>query len=266
MKIIKYFLFIFLLIFPFNCFASDRTFERDKDNLKVPSDIAVNDENINDILKTPCVDESEKIYDFAHVLSDDEEKKIYKDIKAYIDNSGYDAVIILTDDLKGFSIADYTYHFHDYNFFSVEGIIFTIYINNDNPEIFMSNTGAAGTDSEIFEIYNDKRLESMLKYEFEHYIVDKNYYDACTNFIKIVDGFYNKAHGDYKVDSSGNIVKDIPWIESIVVSFAVTFIVVVLLISRFSNKFNKSNDSLKNCLNYDTMIVKCESDNVIQKK
>lgn len=265
MKRYKYLLFLlFMLIFPYNVFASDRTFERSKDNLMVPNDIEINDEVVKNILKTPCVDENEKIYDFAHVLKDNEEKEIYDDIKEYIDNTKYDAVIVLTDDLGGFSISDYTYHFYDYNFFSEEGIIFTIYIDKDNVELFMSNSGKENSD--VFEVYNVKKISSIMEYIYKNYIVDKKYYEACIDYIKIVDGFYNKAHGNYKVGSDGKLVKDIPWIECTIVSFAITFIIVIILVSKYSNAFRRSDDSLKRSLNYNTMIVKCEEDKPSLKK
>lgn len=265
MKKYKYLLFLlFMLIIPFNVFASDKTFERSKDNLMVPNDIEINDDVVKEILKTPCVDETEKIYDFAHVLKDDEEKEIYKDIKEYIDNTKYDAVIVLTDYLGGFTIDNYTYHFYDYNFFSEEGIIFTIYINNDNVELFMANSGKDNSD--VFDVYNVKKINSIMEYIYKNYIVDKKYYDACVDYIKIVDGFYIKSHGNYKVSSDGKLVKDIPWIECTVVSFAITFIIMVILISKYSKVFNKVDNTLKNSLNYNTMLVKCEEDKPSQKK
>lgn len=257
------FILFFLLIFPFNCFASDKYFERSKDNLKVPNDIIVSESNIDAIIRTPSVDETEKIYDFAHVLSNKEEKEIYESIMDFSNKSRLDAVIILTNDLNGFSIADYTYNFYDYNFFSVEGIIFTIYINGDNAEIFMANTG--DLESDIFKIYNDKRINSILEYEYNHYINEKNYYDACINYMKIVDGFYSKATGNYKVDDKGNLVKDIPWIEIIIVSFAVSFITIIILLSKFSKTFSRVDDSFRKSVNYSTMLVKCEVDEVKEK-
>ena len=56
-----------------NVFASTNTYTRTNDNLLVPEDVTVTSNNINDILKTPAVFSSEKIYDFADLYTDNEE-------------------------------------------------------------------------------------------------------------------------------------------------------------------------------------------------
>ena len=60
-------------------------------------------------------------------------------------------------------------------------------------------------------------------------IAGGSYYKAVDDYIKILDGFYRMNDGNYKVDKEGRVVKSIPWIEIVVLSVALTFIIVVIL-------------------------------------
>lgn len=264
-KISKYLIIIVLSFFLFNnnCFASTNTFERTNDNLRVPKDVIVSENNINDIIATPSVKSSEKIYDFADVLTKSEEKKLYNNITQYISDSKYDAVIVTTNNLCGFSISNYTYNFYDYNDFSDEGIIFVIYLNGSDPEIFMGNSG--DQDSKIFTLYNQQMINSSLRYLYENSISKGNYFEACNNYIKIIEGFYAKnSTGNFKVNDEGKIVKSIPFIEIGVISVALTFIIMVLLVTGFKNKKILVKENVDNYLNKNTMVVKNEYDKLLK--
>lgn len=265
----KYFKYVFCLIllvllYPSNCLASSKTYNRTKDNLLVPNDVTITSENVDIIMRTPAVDSTEKVYDFAEILSDEEENEIYKSIKEYYKNSGFEAIVVTTKNLNGFTIADYVYNFYDYNSFDNEGVVFLIYLSNGNPEIFMGNSG--DHSSEIFSIYSDKRINAILKYVYNNYIKEGKYYDACIGYVKILSGFYEKAHGDYDVDDEGNVVKVIPWVEIIIISLALTFIVVLLSIGKIFKKKIVINEFIKKSVNNDTMVVKLESEQSINKK
>ena len=107
--------------------ASTKTYERTKDNLRVPSSVTVNSENIDYILNTKAVDASEKIYDYAALLSDKEEEEIFEKIRKFINDSSIDLVIITEKDYQITPVA-YAYNFYDYNNFKKEGLIFFIFI------------------------------------------------------------------------------------------------------------------------------------------
>ena len=72
MKKIVLSLIIFLL--PIVSFASTNTYPRTEDDLRINSWITVTEENKDNILNTPSVNEEEKIYDFADLYTDEEEK------------------------------------------------------------------------------------------------------------------------------------------------------------------------------------------------
>jgi uncharacterized protein len=232
------------------------------DNLRVPSDVTVTNDNYMDILNTPSVSSSEKIYDFADLYSESEELELYNSVSEYIKNTKIDVGIVTTRNLSGFSISDYAYNFYDYNDFSEEGVIFIIYVGGDEDEIFMGNSGK--TNGDVFSIYSDSRINAILSYTYKD-IESGNYYTATSNYIKIIDGFYTKDRGsNYKVDSNGNIIKTIPWIEVLILSITLTFIIVFIFICKLKNNSKDSlNSILDKKLDTSTLIIKTNSDNLV---
>lgn len=266
MKKISYLIVGVLTFLTFNieCFASTKTYERNENNYRVPKDVEVNSNNYNSILNTPSVNSQEKIYDFAELLSDSEEKKLYESINEYCKNTKIDSVIVTTRNLNGFELADYTYNFYDYNDFGNEGIIFVIYINpvTNKPSIFMGNNG--GTSSKVFKVYDDKNINGILKYVYENAIRSGKYFEACDEYLIIAKGLYVKEYGNYRVDDEGNVVTDIAWSYIIILSVTITFIVLFISYSKFGIKKRWIDTSIKDSVNNRTMIVKKEYDRVVE--
>ena len=143
MKKYKFFIVIILMVLFANidCYASVDTFERTDSNLRVPDSITVNSSNIRDIKNTPSVSSSEKIYDYADLLTVKEEEKLYKKISEFINKNDVDLIILTTNNLNNYSIDDYTYNFYCYNYFNKNAVVFTIYNNTVEPVIYMYNNG-----------------------------------------------------------------------------------------------------------------------------
>ncbi len=220
----KKLIFILILFLGFNNYAlaSTKTFERTKDNLRVPEGIEVTDQNINYILNTKAVDVTEKIYDFAYVISDEEEKKLYKKIKDFIDYTNIDLVILTEKDIYT-DPAAYAFNFYDYNDFKKEGLIFFINKNQANYDIYMWTAG------DVVDIYTEKRISDILEYVHD-FFEDKKYSEGVNKFVDVVYGFYMASKEDIlTIDSSGKVVKSIPWIDLIILSIAITFIIVFFL-------------------------------------
>ena len=87
---------------------------------------------------TPTVDASEKVYDFAELRSDSEEKSIYNEITGLIDEYNLDAAVVTINYNNKSSAKSYAEDFYDYNDFGVgstkDGLIFLI--DMDNREMF----------------------------------------------------------------------------------------------------------------------------------
>ena len=84
----KFKLLILLLVFtllPLNVFASTDTQDRNiLPNLGVNKKWEITSENRSNVLNSYKVDASEKIYDFADILSDEDEEWLYSTIRDFI--------------------------------------------------------------------------------------------------------------------------------------------------------------------------------------
>lgn len=255
-------IFITLFIFKYNCYASTNTYVRSDDNLRVPSDVKVDGSNYNDIIKTPSVSSSEKIYDFAEILSAKDEEILFENLTTYSKHTNYDAVIVTTKDLNGFDISNYSYNFYDYNDFKDEGVVFVIYTGEPEISIFMANSGPES--SELFQIYSDKMIQSTLEYLYKNSISKNNYFEACNNYIKIIKVFYDKkAPGDFEVDENGNVIKTVPILEIVIIAAASTFIIMVLLITSTKHKKKYVSTNIKEKIDNNTMIIRVDYDKLI---
>ena len=262
-KILKFIFIVIIFYFiSINCNASTNTYVRSSNNLRVPADVKVDGNNISKILNTPSVSSSEKIYDYAEMFSSEQESNLFDQISDYVRKTKFDCVIVTTRDLLGLSITNYTYNFYDYNDFKDDGVIFVIYENNDKKEIFMGTSG--NKDSKVFNIYNESMINTTLKYLYDNSISKKKYYEASENFVKIVDGFYDRSSsGGYIVDKDGRIVKDIPILEIIIMSLAISFIIIVVYIGKVHKRTTSDNSLLLNCLDKNTIMIKLKSDKLV---
>lgn len=261
MKRILVLIVVFLLI-PKNTFASTKTYTRTNDKMYLPSDVTVTESNRNDILNTPAVNSSEKIYDFANILSDEEEEKLFNQIKEYMSESNMDAVIVTTKDLNGFSISNYAYNFYDYNDFLKDGTVLVISTGGEEPSIFMGISG--DKEDEIFSIYPSETINKILKYIYPNFKNGTNY-KGLSDYIKLLKGFYEKVKGssggEYTVGEDAKVVKKIPWIEILVLSTTLTFVLTFFIYYHFKEKNKISNKkNIEKYIDESTLMVKTIKD------
>ena len=252
---------IVLFVIPYWVEAKVVTYPRSGDNLLVPNDVVVTDENREVILKTPAVNSSLKLYDFAEVLSSEEDNKIAKKLQDYTVVSGLDAVVIVTKDLYTFDIWSYLYAFYDFNDFKDSGVVFVVYVGEEKPTIVMTNIGS---DPLLNRLYSKRVIQDTLKYVYKD-IKNGNYYTALDNYVRIIQGFYNleKKSGDYVVNEEGEIVKVIPWVELIILGVALTFIVDILWLYHIRGLQKNKEIGLAHNIMEDSLVVKLEKDELI---
>ena len=135
-KVVKLIIVLFICTF-FNMnvvFASTNTKVRSEDDYLVSSNINITDENKDDILLTPAVDASEKIYDFADLFTDEEEVLLYNKVIQYINSYQMDLAIVTIDTNNKADARSYADDFYDYNDFgnndSRDGLLFLIDMQN----------------------------------------------------------------------------------------------------------------------------------------
>lgn len=246
---------IIFCLFNINVNASTKTFDRTTDtNLLLPTWLQGEEVDKEAVLNTKAVDASEKIYDFANIINDSDESKLYSYIMEYKAHTNYDLVIVTTDDLSNKKLMNYTYDFYDYNSFERNGIIMSIYKKGNTNNMYIGLT-KFGEDSEINDIYTKAYIKGMADY-LKDKINDGDYYQACNDFIKLGIGIYDiqtNNNGNYRVGADGKLIKNIYWLDYLVVSLAITSILVVVLI--YINSINNKKAITKDYLNKSTLIV-----------
>ena len=263
MKCFRWIIIMIFLICPLSVFASTNTFTRTKDKPLVPPDIIVKEDNIQDILKTPAVSAVEKVYDYADLYTEQQERDLYKQISSFVEDSNIDVVIVTTKNLNGYEIKDYAYNFYDYNDFRIEGVIFVISLEGSVPEIYMGNSG--DSTGRVVTTYTKARIRQTLEYVYKDISIG-NYYSATSNFVKIIKGFYDiDRNGDYYVGEDGSIVRNLPWTEIIILALAVSFIIVILCVFQIRNNNHISSKyNLGNLIDDTTLTVKLNSDDYLE--
>lgn len=238
MKKIRYLFIIvvFCILFcDLNVYAIE-TYERTPDNYRVPSDIKVDVNNVDNVMSTPSVNEEDKIYDFADLFTEYEEKELYNDAVEYKNKNKYELVILTIDDNAGKSYKDYAWDFYDYNYFDIDGII--LIIDMDSRNYYMSTSGKAidaYTDSECYYIED----------ELYNYMANGDYYGAASYFVTLAEyyvGFENDI-SEYESDGS-------KWLKVVGFSFVGTVIVIVIM--AFQNRMVKNANSSRSYLNEET--------------
>lgn len=169
-------------------YGSTKTYERTVENLGISDDIKITQTVIRAALKTPKVDASEKIYDFANLFTDVEEELLYDDVLEFISKHNLDMAIVTIDDNNKYSAMEYADDFYDYNDFGIgsdhSGLLFLI--DMDTREMWISTTGNA------IAMYTDYRIDNILD-ECYNYISNKNYYKTADAFIETADKYANKG-------------------------------------------------------------------------
>lgn len=255
MKKIKIILCLLILSLCFNVndvFASTRVNTRSEGNYLVPADVIITESNKQSVLATPAIDATERIYDFADLLTESEEKVLFKHVKHFIDSTQIDYVIVTISKNNKASSMNYARDFYNYNDFSNDGII--LLIDRDNKGIYMTTNGRA------VELFPDSRMEPILKNVF-NLTKEKKFYDACKSFTTSISEFVQIGvvpDGEelVKVGKDGKVKTSKNYHYFAIAGFALggTFIIMLVLI--ISSKIKKKRSIVtKDCLNKETMRI-----------
>lgn len=224
MKKIILSLIIFLL--PIVSFASTNTYPRTEDDLRINSWITVTEDNKDNILNTPSVNEEEKIYDFADLFTDEEEKNLYSAVFDYTQRRNLDLVIVTIND-NFESTEEYADDFYDYNNFGYgserDGVLFLV--DMENRYVYISATGGA------MDLYPDNEC-NMITEEVYTYFSDQHYYDGTYQMIKTLDTYYEISYNNSDDDTYEYNTADVNYTYVLVFAVVCTIIGIVILIKR----------------------------------
>ena len=184
-KIFVLFISLFLLVLP--VYASTNTYSRTTTDLKVPQKIKYKSSMEHNVLLTPSVNANEKIYDFAELLTEEEEKQLYDKVKEFIANTNLDLAIVTINTHVKDSTQEYADDFYDYNDFSIDGLAFVI--DMQNRIFYISTAGKA------MLYYDDYRIEYILS-ALDQEMYNHEYFNACNTLISQLTEYYNHGFSD----------------------------------------------------------------------
>lgn len=184
-KIFVLLISLFLLVLP--VYASTNTYSRTTTDLKVPKKIKYKSSMEHNVLLTPSVNANEKIYDFAKLLTEEEEKQLYDKVKEFIANTNLDLAIVTINTNVKDSTQEYADDFYDYNDFSIDGLAFVI--DMQNRIFYISTAGKA------MLYYDDYRIEYILS-ALDQEMYNHEYFNACNTLISQLTEYYNNGFSD----------------------------------------------------------------------
>lgn len=202
-------------------------------------------EYVSDTIKVYKVDESKKVYDFANLLTDDEEKNLYDKAIKYINTYNLDIVLLtISENPYGSSESAterYSQDFYDYNNFGVgidkSGIIVLIDMNNRYPYII--------TTGNAIKIYTDSRIDYMHDDAFS-YLVSGEYYKALNSYVSNASVFAKKGipSGNEYYDNNNNKT-NILW--PLIISLVITLIIFFVTLGKYKGirKATEASEYLK---------------------
>lgn len=242
-KILKITL-VMLTIFTLNIvpvYASTNTKERTEDNYLVEDWVTVTEDNKNNILTTPAIDATEKVYDFADLFTDEEEQQLYTKITNYINEYNLDLAVVTIDE-NNKTPREYADDFYDYNDFNQQGGILFL-IDMYNRKIYMSTTG------EAIKMYNDYRINTALD-EVYTYMSDEEYYEGTSSYIDKISDYAKKG-----VPTSNNEEKSLT--SSIFMSLLIGLIgtAIIMAILIFKNRMVKKATTAREYLNKNSIKI-----------
>ena len=219
--------------------TQDRT---NLENYGVKKKWKITESNKDNILRTPKVDASEKIYDFENVLTDIEKEELRDRINEYMEKTGLELIIVIknlpyTYDKQN---EDYASDFYDYNDFGLElkkyggTLLFrNTYEQDPYYDFYMFGDaqlyyqGNGRNDAILDGIYND--------------LHNGNYHMGFSYYIKLLDNYYDsgisKEMENYTVDDMGYLHKNpakyrVPFLFIIMFSGIITFISMAIMVGR----------------------------------
>ena len=196
-----------------------------------------------------------KVYDYAQVLTPEEERNLKRSIDLYIANHNMDMAIVTVKYHEKTNTMNYADDFYDYNGFGIgsnyDGVIFVLdFTFWQNGDLWMSTTGKA------IDIYTDYRIDNIL----DSVVAKKNrgYYEMFNTFIEKSDYFAKEGIPVYDVVAEA---KKTAWSGITIFSLIVSTIVILILI--FKNKMVKKSPYANIYLLKDSVVVNKRSDNFI---
>ena len=217
----------------------------------------IDSNNINNVKSTPLVDSSIKVYDFADILTDSDEKEVQGLIDDFIKKTSIDMVFVSVDmpysyDSKNENFAA---DFYDYNDFGID-------FSNYSGIVILRNNYSINRYYDMYtfgdaQLYFDKSRYDDILDDMYPYFSDKRYVSGLELFISRCSAYYDSGYAyTYRysyVDSDGYIHKNfhLPVFACLLGSGIITLIIITILVKK--NKMIRKATSASAYLNKDSV-------------
>ena len=189
------------------------------------------------IMSISAIDTSEKVYDFANVLTPQDKEELKELIDVYIETYNMDMAVVTVKYHDYSSTMEYADIFYDKNEFGIgpteDGLVCVIDFSTGHDDFWISTKGNA------IIMYDDERIEKILD------AMDDIYYKNKTDYKNMFKAFVDKSsyyanlgipksNKHVKIDSNGKpyVEYPFPWKTITILSIIVSSIVVLVLIKR----------------------------------
>lgn len=151
------------------------------------------------------------VYDFANVLSTNEENDFKEVLKKSVDRIGYELVVVIIDedDYDKKDLLDFGKNFYKYNDFGIgideyySGVILVINVSNENKNLNFIALGKS-------QYYYNNVIISGITTRLGKYLEKNEYSSVITNFNSEINYYYSSGSWDvdnkYVIDDKGNVV------------------------------------------------------------
>ena len=258
-KIVLYILSFFLFISPIYALAfgeNSSGYERtEANNYGVTKVKEI--KSLENVLKTPYVDPTLKIYDYANILTSEEEKELKSLIDGFVEQTNLDFVFVSFDmpyysDSENEIVAQ---DFYDYNDFGQGlpkngGVL--LYRNTYSSDPYYGSVLTGEAMLYCNESCNDNILDNI--YDSFH---NGRYEEGITSFIHMFNSRYESGYDEekYYIDDNGSLRenKDLNPIPSVVTGAIATILGMLGLVkkNKMVKKASNANDYLvESSINY----------------
>ncbi len=188
-----------------------------------------------------ALDTTEKVYDYAQVLTPTQEEKLKQSVTNYINTYDIDMVLVTVRHHTKSDTKSYAEYFYDYNDFGFrdtkDGIIFVIDFTFGDTDLYISPIGSS------INIYNNNRIKNIISNITSK--KNKSYYEMFNIFIKQANNYAKDGKSDvnYNIKTNSNNAftykEVISWVVIIIISIIIPSMIVYFLIRK--NKLIKKN-------------------------
>ena len=249
----------------------------ESNNYGVKKNIKVTNARLQYILDAPYVSNSKNhVYDFADLLTDQEEEQIKElaaDLKSELNT---EIVIYIISDQSAYNYEkedDMAQDFYDYNDFGMDideqysGVLLLINKLN-NGSVYSGGYMNCHAYGNAQLILNSSRLSNMVT-KLEGNMWSGKYYATAVQFLNLVEDYYEQGSwdqsGDYYLDEDGmlQVKKKLPVVEAFIISGVITFIVILILVKK--NKMVKKAENASGYLDKNDSRIEVSNDNFIRQ-